>query len=52
MHIDETPDPRTLDPREAELLDPEAGASDDPRVDPTPDKRQSDTGTATTTADP
>ena len=28
-------------------VDPESGASDDPRVDPTPDKRQSDTDSAT-----
>jgi hypothetical protein len=30
------------DPREAERADPHAGASDDPRVDPTPDRAQSE----------
>jgi len=29
------------DPREAENVDPHSGMSDDPRVDPTPDRRQS-----------
>jgi hypothetical protein len=29
------------DPRQAETVDPHSGASDDPRVDPTPDQRQS-----------
>ncbi|MBD5654811.1 MAG: hypothetical protein IAI50_06470 [Candidatus Eremiobacteraeota bacterium] len=29
------------DPREAETIDPHSGMSDDPRVDPTPDRRQS-----------
>jgi len=35
-------DPR-LDPAASEEVDPHSGASDDPRVDPTPDRRQSDT---------
>jgi hypothetical protein len=30
------------DPREAETVDPHSGISDDPRVDPTPDRRQSE----------
>jgi protocatechuate 3,4-dioxygenase beta subunit len=30
-----------LDPRKAEIVDPHSGVSDDPRVDPTPDRRQS-----------
>jgi hypothetical protein len=34
------PDPRTVDPRNAERVDPKAGQSDDPRVDATPDLRQ------------
>ena len=42
-----TPDPREQDTHAAQSLDPEAGISDDPRVDPTPDKRQSDTDGAT-----
>ena len=42
-----TPDPREHDEHAAQILDPEAGQSDDPRVDPTPDKRQSDTDAAT-----
>jgi hypothetical protein len=29
------------DPRKAETEDPHSGMSDDPRVDPTPDRRQS-----------
>jgi len=39
------PDPRDPDVRDAEDLDPHSGVSDDPRVDPTPDRRQSDTTT-------
>ncbi|GAC1397629.1 MAG: hypothetical protein NVS2B8_21440 [Vulcanimicrobiaceae bacterium] len=35
-------DPREPDVRDADDLDPHSGASDDPRVDPTPDGRQSD----------
>lgn len=42
-----TPDPREQDTHAAQILDPEMGQSDDPRVDPTPDKRQSDTDDAT-----
>ncbi len=42
-----TPDPREQDAHAAQILDPEAGQSDDPRVDSTPDKRQSDTDSAT-----
>ena len=34
-------DPRPRDPRVAERTDPKSGTSDDPRVDPTPDLRQS-----------
>jgi hypothetical protein len=48
MHDDaktSTADPRSDDVRDAERFDPASGASDDPRVDPTPDKRQSDTET-------
>ncbi|MBD5634920.1 MAG: hypothetical protein IAI49_10615 [Candidatus Eremiobacteraeota bacterium] len=39
------PDPRDPDPRDAQDADPLAGMSDDPRGDPTPDLRQSDTDT-------
>ena len=44
--LEHTPDPREQDTHAAQILDPESGASDDPRVDPTPDKRQSDTDEA------
>lgn len=36
-------DPRDPDPGASEAVDPHSGRSDDPRVDPTPDRRQSDT---------
>jgi len=39
-------DPRDPDPHAAQELDPASGASDDPRVDPTPDRRQTDSGPA------
>ncbi len=42
-----TPDPRDQDTHAAQTMDPESGVSDDPRVDPTPDNRQSDTDGAT-----
>lgn len=35
-------EPSMPDPREAEHADPHAGVSDDPRVDPTPDRRHSE----------
>jgi len=45
MHTEETSetssDPREKDPRAAQTIDPQSGASDDPRVDPTPERRQS-----------
>ncbi len=44
MHSEKTSDPREKDPREAQTVDPESGASDDPRVDPTPQRRQKDSG--------
>ncbi len=43
MQRDDNPDPRD-DPRTSQSSDPTAGASDDPRVDPTPDRRQTDDG--------
>jgi hypothetical protein len=42
-----SPDPRDQDAHASQTMDPESGVSDDPRVDPTPDKRQSDTDGAT-----
>ena len=41
-----TPDPRERDPRHAQPSDPQSGTSDDPRVDPTPDRRQTDDANA------
>ena len=47
-------DAASKDPREKSVgtgqpqeVDPESGASDDPRVDPTPEKRQSESDGAT-----
>ena len=37
-----TPDPRENDTHASQILDPESGQSDDPRIDPTPDRRQTD----------
>jgi len=43
----EPADPRERDPHASQQEDPLSGVSDDPRVDPTPDRRQSDkSGTA------
>lgn len=38
---DPTVDPRETSPHAAQDTDPKSGVSDDPRVDPTPDNRQS-----------
>jgi hypothetical protein len=35
-------DPRTASVQTAETHDPHSGVSDDPRVDPTPDRRQTE----------
>ncbi|MBC5801330.1 MAG: hypothetical protein GIX03_02965 [Candidatus Eremiobacteraeota bacterium] len=39
---DDSPDPRERGPLPSQDVDPAAGTSDDPRVDPTPDRRHTD----------
>jgi hypothetical protein len=46
--MDET-DSHAIHPGDAQETDPQSGVSDDPRVDSTPDLRQSDTTTNTDT---
>ena len=49
MQRDDERDPREHgnDPAASQEVDPQSGSSDDPRVDPTPDTRQSETDAAT-----